>query len=162
MVVDPDRRHILEGATDMEIAIAHQRDEDQIRQLLADSELPYQDITASHLRHFLIGWDGSKFAGVVGLEIMGEFALLRSLAVATQYRGRGIASALVARAEDHAMSQGVEAVYLLTMTAAGLFEKLGYSRVDRTAVPAVVKETSEFQHLCPSNSVCMTKRLAPS
>lgn len=146
----------------MNIAIAHQRDENQIKQLLADSELPYQDITPSHLRHFLTRRYGTKLAGVVGLEIKGEFALLRSLAVPIQYRGRGIASALIARAEDYAMSQGVEALYLLTMTAEGLFEKLGYARVDRHAVPAVVKETAEFQNLCPSCSICMTKQLVSS
>jgi amino-acid N-acetyltransferase len=146
----------------MQIVIAHRRDEVRIKQLLADSELPYQDITTSHLRHFLIGWDGAKLAGVIGLEIVGEFALLRSLAVPTQYRGRGIASALIARVEDYAMSQDVDALYLLTMTAEGLFEKLGYTRIDRHAVPEVVKGTAEFQNLCPSSSICMTKQLVPS
>lgn len=63
--------------------------------------------------------------GVVGLEVYGKVALLRSLAVSATSRGNGYGKDLVARAERYAQSLGVTEIYLLTTTAATFFEQLG-------------------------------------
>jgi amino-acid N-acetyltransferase len=103
--------------------------------------------------------DGADLAGVIGLEVFGPVALLRSLAVPLPCRGRGIASRLAHKAEEHARSRGVEAVYLLTTTAEGFFARRSYDRVDRDAVPGAIKATVEFQSLCPASAVCMVRHL---
>lgn len=141
-------------------AALRKRDETQVKELLAECELPYQDITPAHMRHFWVLRDGSRLAGVVGLELLGECALLRSLAVRASYRGRGFGSRLTGAAEEYAISQQVDTLYLLTTTAEAFFAKLGYRQVDRTAAPTAVQETAEFRSLCPSSAVCMAKHLS--
>jgi amino-acid N-acetyltransferase len=143
----------------MELEFADPGDEVQIKRLLAECELPGADITPAHLQHFLVMRDGADLAGVIGLEVFGPVALLRSLAVPERWRGRGIGSQLAQKAEEHAWSGGVEAVYLLTTTAEGFFARRGYDKVDRDAVPGAIKETVEFQSLCPASAVCMVRHL---
>jgi amino-acid N-acetyltransferase len=41
----------------------------------------------------------------------------------------------------------------------GFFARRGYHKVGRDAVPAAIKETVEFQSLCPASAVCMVKHL---
>jgi len=130
-----------------------------VKGLLAACQLPYADLTLSHLAHFMAAWDGSQMAGVVGLELLGDVALLRSLAVPAEYRGRGIGSQLTRKAEAYARSHGVEVLYLLTTTAEGFFARRGYSVVGRDTAPPALQETTEFRSLCPDSAVCMVKHL---
>ena len=129
-----------------------------VQQLLRECGLPYEDI-GNHLDNFIIAKQGDKAIGLVGLELYGKVALLRSLAVAAPHRGRGIARALCARAEAHALLKGVSVFYLLTTTAAGFFSKLDFSQVARDEVPEAIKATREFHSLCPASAVCMMKEM---
>jgi amino-acid N-acetyltransferase len=63
--------------------------------LLESAGLAINDLTEAHLQHFF--YCGSKHAptGLVGLEIYGANALLRSLWVAPAARSEGMGSALV-------------------------------------------------------------------
>jgi amino-acid N-acetyltransferase len=143
----------------MEFESAVPGDEPQVRQLLAGCELPDEDITASHLQHFLVVRHEKNLAGVIGLELLGQCALLRSLAVEAHVRGQGIATRLVEKVEEYARSHDVESLYLLTTTAAGFFGKHGYRTTDRNNVPTVLKETAEFKNICPTTAICMVKTL---
>jgi short-subunit dehydrogenase/N-acetylglutamate synthase-like GNAT family acetyltransferase len=143
----------------MNLEFARASDEPQMKQLLAECGLPYEDIIPSHLQHFLVQRDDARLAGVVGLEMLGRVALLRSLAVPASYRGKGIGSQLTRKAEEYARSQGVEVLYMLTTTADAFFARRGYHLVDRNAVPTVVGETAEFQSLCPASATCRVKHL---
>ena len=144
---------------EMKLELAQPNDKDQITGLLAECDLPYEDITPSHLAHFYLLRDGDRLAGVIGLEIFGQFALLRSLAVPAGYRKRGIGAELVGRAQEHAHSHKVEALYLLTTTAERFFSKRGYRRVERSEVPEPVQGCAEFSTLCPASAACMVKHL---
>jgi amino-acid N-acetyltransferase len=127
--------------------------------LLQAQGLPVSDITDEHLEHFFfMGSDGSP-TGLVGVEIYGNDALLRSLAVAETARTQGIGSALVQHAEDYAVSRHVNAMYLLTTTAEIFFERRGYRRVDRAQAPQAIQSAPEFVSLCPASSAFMIKRL---
>jgi len=129
--------------------------------LLAAEGLPVADVTDAHLEHFFcVGSDESPTA-LVGLEIYGTDALLRSLVVGPDARTKGLGSALVRHAEHYAAARHVQAIYLLTTTAESFFERLGYRRVDRMQAPASIQSTREFASLCPVNSVFMIKRLDP-
>ena len=143
----------------MEFEFADPSDEPQVRQLLAKCELPDKDITASHLQHFLVVRHETNLAGVIGLELFGQCALLRSLAVKANVRGQGIATRLVEKVEKYARSHELESLYLLTTTAEGFFEKQGYCTTDRNNVPTVLKDTAEFKTICPSTAICMVKSL---
>jgi len=138
---------------------AKAENEPQIRQLLAASDLHHEDILSAQLRHFLLGWDGSRLVAVVGLEIKDHVALLRSLAVDSDYRNRKIASGLVNAMEAYAKSLKVSTLYLLTMTAEAFFKKHGYRKTARDSAPPEIRRTTEFQNLCPASAVCMAKDL---
>jgi amino-acid N-acetyltransferase len=127
--------------------------------LLQAQGLPTSDIADEHLEHFFyIGSDDSPTA-LVGVEIYGADVLLRSLVVADTSRTRGLGSTLVEHVEDYAASRQVRAMYLLTTTAEGFFERRGYRRVDRTRAPPAIQSTREFASLCPASSAFMIKRL---
>ena len=131
------------------------------KQLLSESGLPVADITAQHLQDFFGCGSGLELEGVIGLELFGGVALLRSLAVASSRRGSGVGSGLVAHAERHARDQGVQSLYLLTTTAEQFFLRRGYARVPREDAPAAIKNTSEFSGICPVSSIFMVKHLEP-
>jgi amino-acid N-acetyltransferase len=134
-------------------------DEVEVKELLSDVGLPTADLTARHLEHFF-GWNSDgKLGGVVGLEIYGKVALLRSLAVRADRRGQGIGSRLVEYAESYARKQGVTLLYLLTMTAEAFFRNRGYSPLSRNQAPEAIRATTEFAGICPASSTFMVKHL---
>ena len=127
--------------------------------LLQAQGLPVSDITDGHLEHFFfVGSDGSP-SGLVGLEVYGSDALLRSLVVGENARGKGLGSALTAHAEQYAAAKGVRSIYLLTTTAGRFFQRLGYERIGRSQAPPSIERTREFAGLCPTNSTFMVKSL---
>lgn len=144
----------------MTLALASSMDEPWIRQLLTLCGLPNEDLTPEHLSHFWVIKEKGEILGTVGLEIFGRSALLRSLAIDPRFRKRGFASELTKKAEDYATSLKIEVLYLLTMTAESFFRKRGYQKSERNSVPPEIRGTTEFQSLCPANSVCMVKVLA--
>ena len=134
-------------------------DESAVKQLLSESSLPISDITTQHLQHFFGCGSSLGLEGVIGLELFGEVALLRSLAVAASRRNSGLGSRLVAHAEHYAQDQGVKSLYLLTTTAEVFFQQRGYARIPRDKAPAAIKDTKEFAGICPVSSAFMVKKL---
>jgi amino-acid N-acetyltransferase len=61
-----------------------------IQWLLDLESLPSADLTETALGHFLVVRDEIGVIGVVGLEVYGQLALLRSLVVAKSHSGRRI------------------------------------------------------------------------
>jgi amino-acid N-acetyltransferase len=130
-----------------------------VRRLLAAAQLPSDDLTPRHLENFFGCGPPEQPLGVGGIELHGEHALLRSLAVDAAARGQGHGTALVAALEAHARAHGVQRIHLLTTTAARYFEGLGYRVAAREEAPAAIRATPEFSALCPTSAVCMTKDL---
>jgi amino-acid N-acetyltransferase len=127
--------------------------------LLQAQGLPVSDITDEHLEHFFfVGSVGSP-TGLVGLELYGTDALLRSLVVADNARRKGLGSALIYHAEQYAASKGVRSIYLLTTTAEAFFKRLGYECIERSNAPPSIERTREFAGLCPASSAFMLKSL---
>ena len=135
-------------------------DLETIRQLLRIVELPHDDLTPAHLSHFLVARDGGDVLGTVGLEPVGDGALLRSLAVAPAHRDEGIGGRLVDAIERRARQWEVQTLYLLTTTAADYFRRRGYQTMDRDALPEAVQQTEEAAQLCPASATCMWKDLS--
>lgn len=143
----------------MQIVPARASDERAIRGLLESAGLPSGDITTQSLAGFLVVHDESRVVGVIGLDLGGETALLRSLAVNDSARKSGIGARLVEAAEALARARGVLRLYLLTTTASNFFLKRGYAIVDRDAAPSVIRQTPRFRTLCPASSSLMEKVL---
>lgn len=127
--------------------------------LLETSKLPTIDLNPS-LPSFFIAEQAGKVAGVMGMDRYEKFGLLRSAATAAEYRNLGIAGALVEKVEQAARSQQLTSLYLITNTAEAWFARKGFTKIDRSEVPAVVLQSEEFNGLCPSSSTIMAKPLA--
>ncbi len=96
-----------------------------------------------HLRHFLLAKKDGMLVGVIGLEVLGEFGLLRSLAVTFDHRGKGIGNLLNERMLAYARLQGIKQLYALTLTIEGFLKKRGFHRIERADAPQPLKETEE-------------------
>ena len=131
---------------------------DAVKALLESADLPSADLPED-LEHFVGCGNPASPDGVVGLEIFGDLALLRSLVVSTSNRGAGLGKRLVTIAEEYAREKEVKTIYLLTETAERFFESLGYRSADRESAPASIRSTQEFSALCPDSAAFMVKEL---
>ena len=155
-------RSRVEDATAPEGCVTHIQPHPSLsvaRALLEAAQLPTADLTPSHCEHFFYVGPSAAPTGLVGLELFGEVALLRSLAVSSTARGSGMGSALLEHAERHARSTGVNSMYLLTTTAEEFFARRGYSRTARDSAPPAIRTTREFAGICPTSSAFMSKSL---
>lgn len=128
-------------------------------EMLRAASLPVSDLTDVHMEHFYYCGPESSPFGLVGFELCGTDALLRSLAVAPEQRQRGLGHELVAHAESEARARGANAMYLLTTTAAEFFIRRGYVTAERDHAPAGIRATQEFAGICPASSAFMMKKL---
>lgn len=131
---------------------------DQVTALLAAEKLPVADLPHT-LDNFVVAIEDAAVIGVAGLEIYGNYGLLRSLAVSADYRGNGIAAKLLGQIEALAALKALKEIYLLTETAPGYFEGKGYGKITRADVPTEVQGSSEFSHVCPQSAIVMKKSI---
>lgn len=147
-----------------EYSLRQARPEDlqSVCEILAAAELPTEDVSVEMLNGFIIcAQDGAVF-GVVGVEIYGTRALLRSLAVDEACRSQGIAARLLAAVEMRARQSGVLQLFALTVTAQRYLENHGYVRIERSQVPDAIQAHAQFRHLCPETAICLAKSLESS
>jgi arsenate reductase len=130
----------------------------EIISLLESQKLPVNDLP-DDLNDFLVAIQNQKVVGVAGLEVYGNFGLLRSLAVHPEFRNAGIAQQLLQRIAEESRSKGLVTLYLLTETASAYFDRKGFLRISRDEVPPEVQQSSEFSHICPVSAIVMKKTL---
>ena len=130
-----------------------------IEQLLVASGLPLDGVREA-LAGFVVAETGDEVVGVAGLEVCCDEALLRSVAVAPEWRSRGLGCALVTRVISDAETRGIRALYLFTTTAERYFPSFGFRRISREEVPASVRGTVEFSSACPASATVMCRECA--
>lgn len=118
-------------------------------------KLCYTDIYNSNVSIWKLDSDNETL-GFYGFEIYGNDALLRSVVVNAEKRLKGVGTEIIREALLKARELGVSNLYLLTFTARGFFEKLGFSVIDRRLVPNSIASTEEFANFCPDTAICMT------
>lgn len=148
------------NAASFELRPAQPDDLPAVSALLKACGLPTDDLNSVSLSHFelAVGAHG-RIVGVAGFDRAASDALLRSLAVAPDWRGRGLGERLVARREAAARVAGGNRFILLTTSAADYFRRLGYRDLPRAQVPAAIAAHAQFRSLCPASAVCLEKRL---
>ena len=142
-----------------DITPARPADLPAILDLLTASKLPRAGIE-DHLASTLLARVDSGVVGTAALELYGSAALLRSVAVATRFRGRGLGAALTVAALDLARRRGVRTVYLLTETAGRFFPRFGFRPITRADVDVAVRGSTEFTTACPASALVMRAELA--
>lgn len=131
-------------------------DLDRILELLIEAGLPTEGVTEENLDNYVVVRNGEGLVvGVAGVEFYGQQALLRSVCVMPQYRGRGIGGRLVAAVLRRARARRSSQVFLLTTTAEGYFSRRGFRRVERSEIRGPVTRSAEFQRSCPESATAM-------
>lgn len=130
-----------------------------IKSLLKSRHLPFEDLTADALSFFIIAVSGNKTAGCAGFEAYGNYALLRSVAVAEEAAGCGTGRALVAAVEKKMAASGIQSVFLLTTDAVSFWIHSGYTVVERDSAPSAVQNSFEYKSACPRTAQLMNKQL---
>ena len=131
-----------------------------IEQLLTTSNLPTTGV-AGMLGGFVVAEHEGAIVGTAALELCCDDALLRSVAVAPEWRSRGLGRALVTRVIADAEARGIRALYLLTTTAEQYFPSFGFHRIARTEAPAEIQETEQFRSDCCSSAAVMCRECGP-
>lgn len=143
----------------MKIREATKRDLDSVESLLSANNLPLDGVK-ENFSNFVVAEEKGEIAGAIGLEKFGSVALVRSAVVSPAYRGSGVGRRLVERLLEGAEKEGIEELFLLTTTAEKYFPRFGFAPTTRSAVPAALKASAEFQGACPDTAVVMTRRIA--
>lgn len=136
---------------------ADQEQRQDIRALLSANGLPVSDL-ASTVKLFALT-DQKQLMGSAGLELYGTNALLRSMSVIEHNKGRGLGKKICLAIEAMAKKAGIGVLYLVTTTAAGFFEKMGYLPVRRENLPADILSSAQFNGICPASATIMQKTL---
>ncbi|WP_132058585.1 arsenic resistance N-acetyltransferase ArsN2 [Halorussus amylolyticus] len=143
-------------APESQLRAADASDREYAERLLTDEGLPVADLDGKIDCLRICEVNGER-VGVGGLEICGDSALLRSVAVEETARGNGYGRTICERLLDDAADAGVESAYLLTTTAPEFFDAQGFAEVERESAPFEIRDTTEFAELCPDSAVCMAR-----
>jgi amino-acid N-acetyltransferase len=138
----------------MTFATATQAELEGVLRLLESSHLPKTGV-AEHIGHFSLALEDGVLVGCAGLEIYGDAGLLRSVAVHSGYRSRGLGAKLTESVLDLAEQRGLSSVSLLTETAEAYFQRFGFAKVSRTDLPESLNNSAEFQGACPDSATAM-------
>ena len=129
-----------------------------ILDLLASHRLPHAEVER-HLDSGLVAREGGRIVGCAVVETYASAGLLRSVAVAQSLRGLGLGIRLTEAAIQLAQSRGIQALYLLTETAADFFPRFGFRPIPRDEAAPAVRQSIEFTRACPASALAMVKDL---
>jgi amino-acid N-acetyltransferase len=122
--------------------------------LLKSSNLPANDL--DYKKDLLVAYvEDGIMVGTGGLEIYGEYGLLRSLSVKLGTRGKALGTAITEYLVEQARSRKLKGIYLLTETAHGFFQRKGFLDITREDIPDPLKASSEFSYVCGPTAVAM-------
>jgi amino-acid N-acetyltransferase len=139
----------------LEVRAAEIEDLTSILKLLQNAALPCQEIEEFINTTIVLEMNGAVI-GCVALELYGNYALLRSLAVDEMHRSNGYGKLLVGKILKLAKCHKVKRLYLLTETAAKFFPSFKFKEISRDKIPNIVKSSREFTTFCPASAVAMT------
>ena len=115
--------------------------------LLGSAGLPLDGV-ADAFRSGVVARDGGRIVGCAAVELYGDAALVRSVAVDAGRRGQGLGRELVASVEALARDAGAREAYLLTETAEGWFPRFGYASISRADAAPAIGASVEFTTAC--------------
>jgi UDP-N-acetylmuramate: L-alanyl-gamma-D-glutamyl-meso-diaminopimelate ligase len=116
-----------------------------IRGMLEESGLSAEPARDEQFTSFFVLSNEEGIRGSVALEVLGDDAVLRALAVHPDARGTGYGWMLADMAVSQARWRGVRRIYLLTENASDFFAaKFGFRIVDRSTLGKLVSHAETF------------------
>lgn len=128
-----------------ELVIEQTRDLARVREMIARAGMTTEGIEWP-AACYIVAQIGDEAVGVVGVESKIDAALIRSLYVEAPMRRRGIGGALLTAARKAAHTRGARHLYLLAKDAGGLFERLGFARVELGSVMNALAGVPMVEH----------------
>ena len=138
---------------------ARETDRDELLRFVQECELTSEGL-GEHVGTALVVRHKGRIVGSATLELYPDGALLRSVAVAREHRGKRLGELLTLEALELAAALDVSAVFLLTLTAEAFFPRFGFERIERHVVPAGVRNSLQFSSACPATATVMRRRLS--
>ena len=145
--------------SEIEIRPARAEDRDAVAALLEAAALPADGLDEQFGEPYAVAVAEGRIVGAAGVEVYGDAGLLRSVAVDPAWQGHGLGRRLTEERLRWAVGRGLDAVYLLTTSAAEYFPRLGFAPIAREEVPAAVRESLQFAGVCPSTAAVLALRL---
>ena len=137
------------------VRTARPSDLSAVSALLASCSLPTEGVAEQLGESYAVAEHAGEIVGVAGVERHGAYGLLRSVAVAPQWRLAGVGSALVRDRLQWSEEAGVRSIFLLTTDADRYFHRYGFRVVARDAAPAALHASREFSEICPASARLM-------
>lgn len=134
---------------------AVREDFDAARALLIAADLPVDGLEEQFGDGYAVAVSSDAVVGVEGIEVYGRDGLLRSAAIAPSWRGQGLGDALTRDRIAWSRRRGLDALYLLTTTAADYFPRFGFTSVSRESAPAGIRGSQQFASGCCACAVFM-------
>ncbi|NBP67817.1 MAG: GNAT family N-acetyltransferase [Cytophagia bacterium] len=132
---------------------------EKLQSFLQKNALPFRDVKLEGSVYLYYLDDHKQLVASGGLELFGSYALLRSVAVDQEQRGKKFGQQIVHDLLTKAKSLGVTELYLLTETAERFFENKGFTKISREQAPEAILNSSEFKTVCPVSAVCMVNKI---
>jgi amino-acid N-acetyltransferase len=138
---------------DITIRAAAESDLDDVLSLLIDLDLNVDGVH-ENIGNFVVALKGSEIAGCGGAEAFQFVALIRSVAVHPDHRGKGLGRRIVREMLDRLSSRGLREFYVVAPGAEAWFRKRGFKPCDRDEVHPQILESSELAQ-APENASVM-------
>ena len=132
-------------------------DAPELAAALKPAHLPTEDLADGGRTFFGLD-EGGQRVGYAGYELYGEEALLRSVVVLPEQRGKGYGRAITNAVLAEAAKAGARRAFLLTTTAEAFFAHEGFSPMDRADAPAAILATKQAATIC-STATLLARRL---
>ena len=130
--------------------------------LLSAEDLPVDDLSGDKKQYFGYRDSSDQLIAAGGLEICGRNAILRSCVVAPAHKGHQLGTKLIHHIVSRAKQNRLTRLYLLTETAPGFFETIGFQKIERDDVPHEVAQSAQFSEICPQTAIAMRLDLPAS
>ena len=147
-----------DGAPFLRSALVYPNDSGFV-QALAEANLPVDDLADPDRVFYRFTQIDGTCIGYGGLELYGQDAFLRSIVVTPGLRNEGLGRNLVTLLLYRAYEQGGRRAWLLTLSAAAFFERLGFKPVTRENAPAAILNTRQARGLCPGTAVLLSRKI---
>ena len=135
---------------------AQRADMAPVRALLASVGLAQEPARDEQQSSFFVLRNERGTVGTVALDVFGDDAVLRALAVDAECRGAGYGWMLADMAVSQARWRGIRRIYLLTESASDFFAaKFGFRVVDRSTLSRQVADSETFTHPAGGKQVAM-------
>lgn len=140
------------------IQLVHQSEINEVKELLLSSGLPSSDLNNAPIHLFGMK-KNNRLIATGALEVYGNNAVLRSVAVSNNFQNKGYGKQIVRHLEKVATELKISHLFLLTTTAEIFFKKLGYLPFQRSLSPTEILSSAQFRDICPQSALCLCKKL---